>query len=130
MHASLKICTLMQAYLLLTHGFVFTYAISCYCAEKNGSWRAITVQMKDRRGLSSDKQGSPSDHAWQSLPTHYGIVLEANISGKDPLLLKTSNFLQFLTRIVTHGIYLVLCCFNECFKTIGFFLNATCLLSR
>ena len=64
MHASLKICTLMQAYLLLTHGFVFIYAISCYCAEKNGSWRAITVQMKDRRGLSSDKQGStsPSDH--------------------------------------------------------------------
>ena len=48
-------------YLLLTHGFVFIYAISCYCAEKNGSWRAITVQMKDRRGLSNDQQGSPND---------------------------------------------------------------------
>ena len=69
MHASLKICTLMQAYLLLTHGFVFIYAISCYCAEQNGSWRAITVQMKDRRGLSSDKQGSPSDHGSHFQPT-------------------------------------------------------------
>jgi hypothetical protein len=41
--------------------------------------------------------------------------------GNDPLPLKTSNFLQFLARIVTHGIYLILCGFNECFKTIGFF---------
>ncbi len=41
--------------------------------------------------------------------------------GKDPLQLKTSNFLQFLTRIVTHDIYLILCGFNECFKTNGFF---------
>ena len=29
--------------------------------------------------------------------------------------------LQFLARIVTHGIYLILCGFNECFKSIGFF---------
>jgi hypothetical protein len=29
--------------------------------RKRGSWRAITVQMKDRRGLS-DKQGSPGDN--------------------------------------------------------------------
>ena len=55
MHASLKICTLMQAYLLLTHGFVFIYAISCYCAEKNGSWRAITVQKKDVVSLTTNK---------------------------------------------------------------------------
>ena len=41
--------------------------------------------------------------------------------GKDLLPLKTFNFLQFLARIVTHGIYLILCCFNKCFKTIGFF---------
>jgi hypothetical protein len=43
------------------------------------------------------------------------------IGGKDPLPLKTSNFLYVLVRIVTHGIYLILCGFNECFKTIGFF---------
>ena len=40
---------------------------------------------------------------------------------KDPLLLKILNFFQFLIRIVTHDIYLILCGFNECFKTIRFF---------
>ena len=29
--------------------------------------------------------------------------------------------LQFLARIVTYCIYLILCDFNECFKIIGFF---------
>ena len=38
-----------------------------------------------------------------------------------PSQLKSFNFLQVLARIVTHGIYLILCGFNECFKTIGFF---------
>ena len=45
--------TIMQAY-LLTHGFVFIYAISCYFAEKKSSWRAITVQKK-----LGDRQPSP-----------------------------------------------------------------------
>ena len=43
------------------------------------------------------------------------------IKGNDPLSLKTSNFLKFLVRIVTYDIYLILCCFNECLKTIRFF---------
>ena len=42
-------------------------------------------------------------------------------SGNDLFPLKTSNFFQFLVRIVTRYIYLFLCGFNECFKTIGFF---------
>ena len=46
--------TIMQVY-LLTHGFVFIYAISCYFAEKKSSWRAITVQRK----YGGDREGSP-----------------------------------------------------------------------
>ena len=48
-------------------------------------------------------------------------ILLVIVMGKDILSLKTFNFLQFLVRIVTHDIYLILCGFNECFKTIGFF---------
>ena len=49
------------------------------------------------------------------------MVVDRGLGGKDPLPLKTSNFLQCLARIVTNGIYLILCGFNECCKTIRFF---------
>ena len=48
-------------------------------------------------------------------------ILLVIVMGKDILSLKTFNFLQFLVRIVTHDIYLILCGFNKYFKTIWIF---------
>ena len=71
------------------------------------SYLSLSLSMMPKR---SNKQASS-----------YKDQVRPSLTGMDPLPLKTSNFLQFLSRIVIHGIYLILCGFSECFKTIGFF---------
>jgi hypothetical protein len=43
------------------------------------------------------------------------------IKGKGSPPIASSNFLQFLARIITCDTYLILCGFHEYFKTVGFF---------
>ncbi len=54
---------------------------------------------------------------WSFSTNHFGNVhIAGHRHGKGYSLIETFNFLQFLARIVTHDIYLILYGFNECFK--------------